>query len=80
VIVSRGLVDKLEVDRGLGVREVWLVQGGTCTVLTLRDTGYVKIPSSEVLPQLDLVRLMKYAMRTDHPVAVREFLGELRSR
>lgn len=80
VIVSRGLVDKLEVYRGLGVREVWLVQGGACTVLTLRDTGYVKIPSSGVLPQVDLVRLMKYAMRTDHPVAVREFLDELRLR
>lgn len=80
VIVSRGLVDKLEVYRGLGIREVWLVEAGTCTVLTLRDTGYVKIPSSEVLPQVDLVRLMKYAMRTDHAVALREFRDELRSR
>lgn len=80
VIVSRGSVDKLEVYRGLGIREVWLVEAGVCTVLTLRDTGYVKIPSSEVLPQVDLLRLMTYAMRTDHPAAVGEFLDELRGR
>ncbi len=80
VIVSRGSVDKLEVYRGLGIREIWLVEAGVCTVLTLRDTGYVKIPSSEVLPQVDLVRLMTYAMRTDHPAAVREFLDDLRGR
>lgn len=80
VIVSHGSVDKLEVYCGLGIREVWLVEAGVCTVVTLRDSGYVKIPSSEVLPQVDLVRLMKYAMRTDHPVAVREFRDELRGR
>jgi hypothetical protein len=44
VIVSHGSVDKLEVYRGLGIREVWLVEAGACTVLTLRDTGYVEIP------------------------------------
>ena len=80
VIVSHGSVDKLEVYRGLGIREVWLVEAGVCTVLALRDTGYVKIPSSEVIPQVDLGRLMKYAMRADHPVALREFRDELRSR
>jgi Uma2 family endonuclease len=80
VIVSHGSVDKLEVYRGLGIREVWLVEAGSCTVLTLRDTGYVKIPSSEVIPQVDLGRLMKYAMRTDHHAALREFRDELRSR
>lgn len=80
VIVSRGSIDKLEVYRGLGIREVWLVEAGVCTVLTLRDTGYVKIPSSEVLAQVDLVRLMTYAMRSDQHAALREFRDELRGR
>jgi Uma2 family endonuclease len=43
VIVSHGSVDELEVHRGLGIREIWLVEAGVCTVLALRDTGYVKI-------------------------------------
>lgn len=78
VIVSRGLVDKLEVYRGLGIREIWLFQAGAYTVLTLRDTGYVKIPSSEVIPEVDLSRIVTYAMRPDQHAALREFRDELR--
>lgn len=79
VIVSRGLVDKLEVYRGLGIREIWLFEAGAYTVLTLRDAGYVKIPSSEVIPEVDLARIVKYAMRSDQHAALREFRDELRS-
>jgi Uma2 family endonuclease len=80
VIVSRGLVDKLEVYRGLGIREIWLFEAGAYTVLTLRDTGYVKIPSSEVFPEVDLARIVQFAMRTDQHAALREFRDELRGR
>lgn len=79
VIVSHGSVDKLEVYRGLGIREIWLFEAGTCTVLALRDTGYERIPSSEVLPQVDLERILSYAMRPDQHVALRAFRDELRS-
>jgi len=78
--VSRGSVDKLEVYRGLGIREIWLFEAGAHTVLTLRDTGYVKIPSSEVIPEVDLARIVTYAMRSDQHVAPREFRDELRGR
>jgi Uma2 family endonuclease len=78
VIVSHGSVDKLEVYRGLGIREVWLLEAGVCTVLSLHDTGYVRIPSSEVIPEVDLVRLVTYAMRTDQHAALRAFRDELR--
>ncbi len=78
VIVSHGSVDKLEVYRGLGIREVWLLEAGACTVLSLRDTGYEKIPASEVFPEVDLVRLVNYAMRPYHHAALRAFRDELR--
>jgi Uma2 family endonuclease len=78
VIVSHGSVDKLEVYRGLGIREVWLFEAGACTVLSLRDAGYVKIPSSEVIPEVDLVRIVQYAMRSDQHAALRAYRDELR--
>lgn len=80
VIVSHGSVDKLEVYRGLGIREIWLVEAGACTVLSLRDAGYVKIPSSEVIPEVDLVRIVQYAMRPDQHAALRAYRDELRGR
>lgn len=80
VIVSHGSVDKLEVYRGLGIREVWLFENGACTVLSLRDAGYVKIPSSEVIPEVDLVRIVQYAMRPDQHAALRAYRDELRGR
>jgi Uma2 family endonuclease len=80
VIVSHGSMDKLEVYRGLGIREIWLFESGAHTVLSLRDTGYVKIPSSEVFPEVDLARIVQCAMRTDQHAALREFRDELRGR
>jgi Uma2 family endonuclease len=80
VIVSRGSIDKLEVYRGLGIREIWLFEAGAYSVLTLRDAGYVKIPSSEVIPEVDLARIVTYAMRSDQHAALREFRDELRGR
>ena len=80
VIVSHGSVDKLEVYRGLGIREVWLFEDGAYTVLTLRDAGYVPIAASEVIPEVDLARIVHHAMQPDQHTALRAFRDELRSR
>ena len=80
VIVSHGSVDKLEVYRGLGIREVWLFEAGACTMLALRDIGYVRITASEVIPELDLVRLMHHLAQHDQHAALRTFRDELRGR
>jgi hypothetical protein len=40
----------------------------------------VKIPSSEVFPEVDLARIVQCAMRTDQHAALREFRDELRGR
>jgi Uma2 family endonuclease len=78
VIVSHGSVDKLDVYRGLGIREVWLFEAGVCTVLTLRGASYERIAASEVIPEVDLARIVHHAMRRDQHAALRAFRDELR--
>jgi len=74
------LVDKLEVYRGLEIREVWLFEASACTMLSPRAAGYVKIPSSEVIPEVDLVQIVQDAMRPDQHAALRAYRDELRGR
>lgn len=56
VIWTSGGIDKLEVYRKLGVREVWYYERGTLRFFALRGErgreSYVEIPRSEFLPQL----------------------------
>jgi Uma2 family endonuclease len=78
VVVSHGSIDKLEVYRGLGIREVWVFEAGIFRVLTLRGDHYEAIPKSEVLPEVDLVRIAHYAMQPDQHAALRAFQAELR--
>ena len=44
------------------------------------DTSYMKIPSSEVFPEVDLARIVQFALQTDQHAALREFRDELRGR
>ncbi|MFM7426677.1 MAG: Uma2 family endonuclease [Elainella sp.] len=66
IVLSSGLVDKLEIYRGLGVAEVWQWQDGQFCLYHLRPTGYEVIESSELLPDLDLALLASY-VRPDEP-------------
>jgi Uma2 family endonuclease len=61
VVWTRGGIDKLEVYRGLGVREVWIWDEGKLSLHALRGDRYEAIARSELLPELDpalLVRLL----------------------
>jgi Uma2 family endonuclease len=78
VIKTHASLDKLEVYRGLGVREVWLYESGAFRVLSLRGDQYEAIPASEVLPELDLAWLAGFVVRKDKHAALREFRVELR--
>jgi len=82
VVVSNPLVDKLEVYRGLGVREVWvyLHEDAKFRLFALRGSAYEVIPSSEVLPELDLAQLVPYLLEPDQHVALRSFRDHLRAR
>lgn len=78
VVVTHGAIDKLEVYRGLGIREVWVFEKGRFRVLALRDERYAEIPTSEVLPEADLARIAHFASQTDQHAALRAFRDELR--
>ncbi len=79
VITTHGLLDKLEVYRGLAIREVWMFEAGAFTVVTLRDDGYHTIAASEVFPEVDLARIAFHATQPDQHAALRAFRDELRT-
>jgi Uma2 family endonuclease len=78
VVKTHGSLDKLEVYRGLGIREVWIFEKSAFRVLTLRGDHYEPIAASEVLPEIDLVHLASYVQKTDQHVALKAFRDELR--
>jgi Uma2 family endonuclease len=53
VIWTHGGIDKLDVYRKLGVREVWIWESGTLSFHVLRGASYVRAPRSGILPDLD---------------------------
>ncbi|NER79264.1 MAG: Uma2 family endonuclease [Leptolyngbya sp. SIO1D8] len=57
VVITSGLVDRLDIYRGLGVKEVWVWQAGQFAIYHLRSNGYEPIPASELLPKLDIALL-----------------------
>lgn len=62
VVLSAGYLDKLEVYRGLGVREIWAYKDGAITVLGLDGDGYVARETSAVLAGIDLAALLRFVV------------------
>jgi Uma2 family endonuclease len=72
-------LDKLEVYRRLGVREVWYWEAGKLQPYVLRRGRWVAVARSELLPELDLELLTQFL---DHPTAsaaIRDFRAALRA-
>jgi Uma2 family endonuclease len=81
VVLSSGLVDKLEVYRGLGVPEVWVHKDGALLVYRLEHGSYREQSRSDVLPTLDLGHLASFVrLGAKQSAAVREYRSELRAR
>ncbi|MHB8875784.1 MAG: Uma2 family endonuclease [Myxococcaceae bacterium] len=75
---TAGGLDKLEIYRGLGVREVWILGRESLQVFTLTGGGYQLSERSVLLPDLDIELMSRFV---DHPTqteAVRGFLAALR--
>jgi Uma2 family endonuclease len=80
VVKTYGAIDKLEVYRGLGVREVWVFEDGAFTIFALRGERYEAVADSEVLPEVDLARLAHHAQQDDQHAALKAYRDELRAR
>jgi len=78
VVISRPLLDKLEVYRAFEVREVWVFEAGAFKIFALRDGRYELLPTSALFPEVDLAAIARFAVRPDQHAALREFRDELR--
>ena len=88
VIVTSGSINRLELYRRLGVREVWFWQKNRLSIYHQRDVtqsqfaetaGYELISHSAVLPDLDLELLTRCLQNPNPLTAAKAFRQELRS-
>jgi Uma2 family endonuclease len=78
IVLTSGGIDKLEVYRRLAVREVWFWQNQQFGVYYLHDEQYTRQPNSVLLPNLDLMMLAEYAVKSDPLAALLEYRARLR--
>jgi Uma2 family endonuclease len=79
VIWTSGGIDKLEVYRGLGVREVWLWREGTIEVHELVEDRYERRDRSVLLPDLRLGELARHIDPENQTESVKRYRETLRS-
>ena len=78
VMWTRGGLKKLDIYRGLGVREVWMIdKRHEIVVHALRGDHYVRLARSELLPDLDLVWLASFLGAPSQSQAVRALRAAL---
>ncbi|MBX3125222.1 MAG: Uma2 family endonuclease [Polyangiaceae bacterium] len=73
VVWTSGGIDKLDVYRLLGVREVWYWRDGAIEMFALRGLRYERTTNSEVLPGIDLGLLERFIDVRPMTRAVREY-------
>jgi Uma2 family endonuclease len=78
VVWTSGGIDKLEVYRGLGVREVWFWREGVIEVNELSGDRYERRERSALLPDLDLVELARHIDRENQTESVRRYRQAIR--
>ena len=79
VIFTSGGVDKLNVYRKLGVREVWYWEDGRIEVHVRRGTRYERAARSEALAGIDLQQLASFLDRPTASRAIRDYVAALRA-
>jgi Uma2 family endonuclease len=80
VVWTSGGLDKRDIYRKLGVRELWFWQRGRLTVHALRGERYDEVASSELLPGIDLVELCSFLDLPTASQAMRAYRAALEAR
>ncbi|HEY3805079.1 MAG TPA: Uma2 family endonuclease [Kofleriaceae bacterium] len=73
-------IDKLDVYRKLGVREVWYWRKGKLVPFVLVGKSYVERRASQALPGIDLGELARYLDRPTTSAAIRAYRNALLKR
>ena len=79
VVWTSGGIDKLEVYRKLGVREVWFYARGTLRFFGLRGEAYEAMANTELLPGFDPELIVRCMSEGSQAAAVRLLRAVLRS-
>lgn len=77
VIWTSGGLDKLEIYRRLGVREVWTWRRGRIHVHVLRGDRFTSRRRSAILPGIDLEQLASFLDRPTTSQAIRDYRAAL---
>jgi Uma2 family endonuclease len=81
VVHSHGGIDKLEIYRRLGVREVWFLIDSHFWVYTLDVDGYEESNRSQLMPECDLDEIARLVVTCDDQTAmVRAYREAVRAR
>ena len=79
VVVSSGGINKLEAYKRLEIPEVWFWENGALRMYSLGADGYAEVDRSFVLPDLDIVLLVRCINIENHLQAMREFKQTIQS-
>jgi Uma2 family endonuclease len=77
---TSGGIDKLDVYRKLGVREIWYWEEGRLQAHLLRGTHYEPAAQSVALPGIDLDELAGFLDRPTASQAIRDYVAVLRGK
>ena len=83
MVVSHGGIDRLDIYRGIGVREVWFWVDGRISIFELGGDAYVEVPRSALLPGIDpleLAGVIAEARDFEQTQAVKAFRARIRRR
>ena len=79
VVVTSGGINKLEAYKRLQIPEVWFWENGALRMYSLGADGYAEVDRSFVLPELDIVLLVRCINIENHLQAMREFKQTIQS-
>jgi len=79
VVVTSGGINKLEAYKRLQIPEVWFWENGALRMYSLGADGYAEVDRSFVLPDLDIVLLVRCINIENHLQAMREFKQTIQS-
>ncbi|MDB4952649.1 MAG: hypothetical protein JWO36_218 [Myxococcales bacterium] len=80
IVWTSGGINKLEIYRRFGVREVWYWIKGAIHVYALRDLGYEDVSTSQFVPGVDLRLLCSFLDRPTMTAAIKDYRDALRAK